>query len=106
MMKVYISGPIDGMIDRNVEGFNQAEKELRAAGYSVFNPTTLNFDDQWSIFDRREVIATIMSRCDAIFQLTGWSRDLTAHFEDCFSRGSGMKYIHKKGDGSFVMIQR
>jgi hypothetical protein len=35
---LYIAGPMTGIPDSNYPAFNQAEIELRAAGYDVLNP--------------------------------------------------------------------
>lgn len=38
MTTLYIAGPMTGIPDYNYPAFNQAETDLRAAGYDVLNP--------------------------------------------------------------------
>ena len=71
-MKVFISGPMSGYDDYNREAFHEAEKLLKAAGYSVFNPAWLRVDDDWNIDDIMAIDMAALSRCDAIYQLDDW----------------------------------
>ncbi len=81
-MKVFISGPMSGHYDYNKEAFAEAEKLLKDAGYSVFNPAWLKVDDDWNMDDIMAIDMAALSRCDAIYQLDGWreSKGATAEY--------------------------
>ena len=80
-MRVYISGPITGIPDGNIEAFNYAEKLLREAGHDPVNPNKLDCadGDTWEQCMRRD-IATLMS-CDALLYLPGSDKSKEADFE-------------------------
>ena len=46
-MKVFISGPMKGLPNWNVDAFNEMEAKLKEAGYDVFNPAWLQFTPGW-----------------------------------------------------------
>lgn len=89
-MKVFISGPMKGYPDFNKEAFDRAEEELTKKGYTVFNPAWMDFSGEWSSQDKRAIDAAIMSRCDAIYQLPGWSKNRGSRMEYTFALSSGM----------------
>ena len=41
---IYIAGPMTGIVDYNFQAFHAAAKDLRAKGYTVFNPAEINAD--------------------------------------------------------------
>jgi hypothetical protein len=84
MMKVYIAGPMRGYPDLNFPAFDAAAKELRAAGYDVFNPAENDREKGYvgkpiddCIMDDLTYIAR---EADAIALLPGWalSKGVTA----------------------------
>lgn len=79
--KVFISGPMSGYDNFNREAFMEAEKKLKDAGYSVFNPAWLNFDESWDTASIMAIDMAALSRCDAIYQLDGWRESKGAKAE-------------------------
>ena len=70
--KVFISGPMSGYPDNNKEAFMEAEKMLKAAGFSVMNPAWLECDENFDAEDFLSIDMAMLSRCDSIYQLDGW----------------------------------
>lgn len=72
-MKLYLSGPITGMPDKNRPLFAAEAARLRALGYEVVSPHELGFadDDTWE-HCMRGCIKALMD-CDVIVLLPGWA---------------------------------
>lgn len=70
--KVFISGPMSGYPDNNKAAFMEAEKMLKAAGFSVMNPAWFECDDNFDAEDFLAIDMSMLSRCDSIYQLDGW----------------------------------
>lgn len=87
--KVFISGPMAGYPNNNREEFMNAEKLLRDAGFSVFNPARLDFDGAWTRADIMSIDLNALSRCNYIYQLDGWKRSkgALAEYEAAMSMG-------------------
>jgi len=79
--KVFISGPMTGLPDFNRKAFFEAEEKLRNAGFSVFNPAWLRFDEFWDSKAIATVDLAALSQCDYIYQLEGWENSLGATAE-------------------------
>ena len=56
-MKVFISGPMKGLPNWNVDAFNEMEAKLKEAGYDVFNPAWLQFTPGW---EHEEIIKILL----------------------------------------------
>lgn len=74
MIKVFISGPMSGIEDFNKPEFLRAERLLRRAGYSVFNPAWLDLDEAWSTEEIAAIDMAALTNCDAIYQLDDWEK--------------------------------
>lgn len=79
-MRVYISGPITGHDDAEVE-FSVAESALEQKGHEPVNPFKLNHDHgkTWGEYMRVDVAA--MMTCDAVLALPGWQVSRGADIE-------------------------
>lgn len=80
--KVYISGPISGLIYEDVvKTFDKAESKLKAEGYEVVNPLNngLSKDSHWNEHMRIDI--KMMLDCDTIYMLSGWHRSKGAKIE-------------------------
>lgn len=105
-MKVFISGPMKGYLNFNKEAFDQAEKELIQQGYTVFNPSWMDFSGEWTRQDKRAIDAAIMSRCDAVYQLPGWFENGGSRMEHAFAQTAGMIFLGKDAEGFFFVINK
>lgn len=79
--KVFISGPMSGYPDNNKAAFMEAERMLKAAGFSVMNPAWLECDENFDAEDFLAIDMAMLSRCDSIYQLDGWKDSLGAKAE-------------------------
>jgi hypothetical protein len=78
---IYISGPMTGLPDLNRTAFNQAESELEAAGFKVFNPARIKLDDgaSWEDYMREALVGLV--GCKAVLLLDGWKESRGARLE-------------------------
>lgn len=94
--KVFISGPMTGLPDLNKPAFDEAEQKLRAAGFSVFNPASLNFDKGWSDGDIAAIDLVALQRCNYIYQLPGWDKSKGASAEWLVAQWSGIQAVNEE----------
>lgn len=80
-IRIYISGPMTGLPDLNFPAFHDAAELLKAAGYDVVNPATLNPDPAtpWAQCMRVDIKA--LCDCDAVAVLPGWDKSRGAMLE-------------------------
>lgn len=91
-MKLYLAGPMRGLVDYNYPAFHLAAARLRAAGYEVFNPAELTFpwDEEGSRKAMGAELAWICAESDAVVLLDGWERSLGATAEIATARALGL----------------
>ena len=92
--KVFISGPMSGYPNMNKEAFMEAEKELRAAGFSVFNPAWLLDCTGFEEDDFMAIDLAALSRCNYIYQLDGWEDSKGARAEYMSAAWAGLEIIN------------
>lgn len=80
-MRVYISGPMTGRPDNNIDEFNEAEDLLLKAGYWVLNPTSNGLSDSASYEDHMRADLRMLSVADALAFLPGWEKSRGARLE-------------------------
>lgn len=80
-MKLYISGPITGYPDLNKPAFFAAEKQLRAAGHEVINPTVNGIAEEasWETHMRADI--KMLMDCDGVAFLLGSEESRGARLE-------------------------
>jgi len=99
MKKVYISGKISGLEDRNAPKFEAAEKLLTLLGYEAINPLKiLAFDEalNWSDYMRADI--KVLCECDAIFLLDDWLLSPGAKLEVLIALRLGLKVLIDQED--------
>lgn len=92
--KVFISGPMTGYPEWNKPAFMEAEKNLRAAGFSVFNPAWLLDCTGFEEEDFMAIDLAALSRCNYIYQLDGWDKSKGASAEWMAANWAGIKSIN------------
>lgn len=73
-MRIYVSGPVSGMPDRNLGAFEEAAGSLRRAlGCEVSIPhDVVPADAEWG--EAMRLLLAEMLRCDGVAFLPGWRR--------------------------------
>ena len=79
--RLYLSGPMTGLPLLNRPAFHAAARQLREAGFDVFNPAEMDEPDgiSWVQCLRRD-IRELMD-CEAVATLPGWKRSRGAQLE-------------------------
>lgn len=93
MIKVFISGPMTGIEDFNKPEFLRAERLLKRAGYSVFNPAWLDLDEAWDTNEIAAIDMAALTNCDAIYQLDGWENSKGAVAEFNTAKWLGLEIL-------------
>lgn len=81
MTKIYISGPMTGRPDKNIDEFNKAEDLLLKAGYWVLNPTSNGLADNALYEDNMRANLRMLSVADALAFLPDWEKSRGARLE-------------------------
>ena len=94
--KVYLSGPITGMSNKNIEEFEKYEEKFRNLNFEVVNPHKLHTKEEeekytWSQFMKVDIKA--MMDCDFVAVLKGWEKSKGANLEVYIARNIEMPII-------------
>ena len=94
--KVYISGPMTGIVDNNYPAFNEAEDVLLDMGYEVINPAsnTIPEPPTWASFMR--IAIPQLCECDIICLLHGWGDSKGAKLEAEIGAHLGLEIVLMK----------
>ena len=92
-MKIYISGPMTGLVDLNFPAFNAAAARLRELGFDVINPAELNPDRTKSWQECMRVDIKALCDCDAIALLDGYQTSKGARLEIEIAEGLGIPVV-------------
>ncbi len=81
-LSVYMSGPMTGLPNNNVEAFNSYTKQWNDAGYVIVNPASFEEKAKETYTDwlKRDVSCLINS-CNAIAMMPGWEKSNGARLE-------------------------
>jgi nucleoside 2-deoxyribosyltransferase len=85
MTTIYVAGPMTGIPEHNYPAFDQAETDLRAAGYDVLNPVaseqhnTTGQPQTWRWYMRHSI--PMVAAADGIALLPGWENSSGAQLE-------------------------
>jgi len=92
-MKIYLSGPMNGMPELNFSVFTVEAKRLRNAGHSVFNPCeeAPHPDWQWAEWIISDLIVLMSGDFDAVALLPGWENSRGCAVEVAFAKGLGVE---------------
>ena len=94
-MKVYISGPMEGVEDY-LGNFREAEENLLKLGQDVVNPAKLDKTVKGCGLSREDYLdldLALLRWCDAIVMLDGWQQSRGCNREFGYAIGRGMKII-------------
>lgn len=101
MKRIYISGPMEGKPDLNVDAFNSMQIFLESFGYQVVNPVHVDVDPDFLITDiptrldyyRKDIRA--LTYCDGIMMLKGWNVSHGAQLERTIAQEMGLIVIYE-----------
>ena len=102
MKRVYISGPMTGIIEYNYPAFDQAAIVLSEKGYEPVNPAAISrvLEREYAEmnltpnrFDYLKRDISELVKCDGIFMLTGWTSSAGANLERLIALSCGIEEI-------------
>jgi len=116
-MRLYISGPMSGLVDNNRPAFQAATRRLRKAGHTVLDPTELDLDSVeeaatqdsallWRLFLCRDVAVLLSSAIDAIVLLEGWRVSKGSRLEMLAGMCAGLAMVEEASGQLFPLIVR
>lgn len=94
-VKIYIAGPMSGMLDNNWQAFFDKEKQLRAEGWDVINPAKLDKDagikpnetvDEYNYESCASRDIEALAGCNGIYMLSGWQHSKGACWERALAK--------------------
>jgi len=92
--RIYIAGPMTGLVEHNFPAFHAAADRLRKAGWDAVNPAE-NFGGRTDL--PRETYlradAALLVGCDAVAMLAGWEDSRGAKLEYLLARELGMPVL-------------
>ena len=97
--KIYISGGITGVADHE-KVFAEAEKSLSRLGFAPISPEKFSFDG-FTYQDYIAVDLAILSRCDGVYMLTGWTNSKGARLEHNYAEAIGVPVYY-----SIAMLEK
>lgn len=92
--RVYMAGPMTGIVDHNFPAFEAAEEALRSDGYEVVSPRELSISDESYGENLKRDIHELLT-CDKIYMLRGWYGSPGASCEHTLARLVGMKVFYE-----------
>jgi len=88
-VKLYVAGPMTGILGMNFPAFYQAAAALLACGYEVVNPADAGQGEgTWLDYMRRDI--TDLLTCDGIALLPGWASSKGAFLEVTIFKALGL----------------
>jgi hypothetical protein len=89
-MKIYIAGPMTGLVNYNFFNFFRIEKKLLKEGYETINPAYESLsicnklnkkleEVDYNIFMEHDL--SVLKKCEAIYMLKNWEHSKGANLE-------------------------
>jgi hypothetical protein len=92
-MKLYLSGPMTGIVDYNFPAFMEEARRLRSLGYEVVNPAEVNAPGTRREDCLRNDIRHLID-CDGIALMRGWPYSKGAQLEQHVASHLGMEFFY------------
>lgn len=73
-LKIYISGPISGLPNGNLEAFLDAERQLQDAGHTPVNPHRNGLPSSATWEQHMRIDLKMLANCDAVAVLPGCNK--------------------------------
>lgn len=94
---LYVSGPVTGVRDGNRPAFDQAARELNAAGYRARVPHADVAPGTPWVAAMRTTLMAILAQADGLAMLEGWERSRGARLENTVALALGMPVMDVDG---------
>lgn len=88
-MKIYIAGPMSGLVEFNRPEFMFTAAKLTGSGHTVLNPAIL--PDGLSQAEYMDICLAMLRCADAIYLLDDWESSLGAVAEKALAEKLGLK---------------
>ena len=114
-MRLYLTGPMTGLVDCNRPAFEAARVRLRCEGHAVIDPTELDLDRVdgaasqdpellWRMFLTRDVAVLLTSAVDGIVLLEGWERSRGSRLEVLAAMSAGVQPLREAEGKLFPVV--
>lgn len=90
-MTVYISGPMEGLPQKNVLAFFDAEDTLEGIGYRVLSPARLPQGMKRSAY--MPICLQMVEQADIVAMLPGWENSKGARLEKAYAEYQGKRVV-------------
>lgn len=91
-MRIYVSGPMTGLPEKNYPAFKLATSRLRAEGHEVYCPSEYKDDGrEFVLRDAFIEYTAFICTAEAIHMLPGWERSLGARAEHALATALGLE---------------
>lgn len=107
-MTIYISGPMTGHPDNNLDAFKQAQTVLESNGHTVINPHDIAETVNMRCFEQgkiaeyedylKEDIIQMLTNADTVLVLKGWRSSKGAKLEIANALACGIPVVFDVGD--------
>lgn len=95
--RVYLAGPMTGIVDYNFPAFNAEAERLRAQGSHVENPADHGVVEGAAWADYLHYDIGRLATCECIHLLPGWTRSRGAKLEVSIAQALGMQIRYAAG---------
>jgi len=93
MMKIFISGPMDGYDDHNYATFKTKAYEYRRLGWKVFNPGEIDFTTYAEAM--KTCLAHICDEKPTVYFLCGWEHSPGSRTEHALATALQLKMMYQ-----------
>ncbi|QYJ79416.1 DUF4406 domain-containing protein [Shewanella acanthi] len=100
--KVYIAGPMSGLIDFNRREFHLAAEVQRELGHTVLNPAIL--PDGLTEQEYMSICLPMLMCCDRIYLLDNWASSKGAKAEFALANKLGLDVLFQDGNDHEVTL--
>lgn len=90
-MRMYLSGPMTGLVGKNVAHFNTMSRRLHTKGFDVFNPAVIPHGKGYAGC-MKECLPAIFT-CQTMAVLKGWEKSKGARLEVAIARAIDMPVV-------------
>lgn len=87
-MRIYLSGPMSGMVDHNLPNFQIYAEGLRILGYTVISPAEMDPQNSYEDYLREDIMAIL--KVDAVAVMPGWIDSKGCFYETTVATAIGI----------------